>query len=274
MNGQFTNNLPFAQYRAIPALNASAIKAGRTSMLHMRHAIQSETEATSAMARGTLIHSMVLDPNFWGQIVINDENRNSSLFKAFAKTFESKTILKTEQAEELRAIESAVKANKDAVDLLTRCAYEVTAEWLRSDCGACKARFDALANDHTFFIDLKTCSDISPRAVGSQFVSLGYDIQYGWYRDGLENITGKRAKVYQVNIETSTPYDVTVDEVYPEACDNGLQQAIEIATRYRECERSGVFPGVRGYIAKMELPQWYMERLDLSGDLPMGLLDE
>jgi hypothetical protein len=211
---------------------------------------------------------------FWSNAIVTDESRNSNAFKAIAAKYDGRPILKNEQAEELRAIERSVKGNKDASDLLARCQYEVTAQWVRSDCGACKARFDALATDHAFFIDLKTCSDISPRAVGSQFVNMGYDIQYGWYRDGLENITGKRAKVYQVNIETSTPYDVTVDEVYPEACDNGLQQAIEIATRYRECERSGVFPGVRGYIAKMELPEWYKERLDLSAVIPFGELED
>jgi hypothetical protein len=99
---------------------------------------------------------------------------------------------------------------------------------------------------------------------------MGYDIQYGWYRDGNERLNGKRATVYQINIETSAPYDVTVDKVYPESCDLGLSKAVEIATKYRDCERSGEFGGVRSYIAKMQLPQYYIEQLDLSGDMEFG----
>lgn len=270
---QLTYNLPFDQYRAIPALNASAIKAGRTSMKHMRHAITCESEPSSAMAKGTLIHAMMFEPNFWQNVVVTDENRNSKAFKEFALANEYKTILKSEQVEELRAINRSILDNQDIVNLLARCKFEVAAEWTRDGIGPCKCRFDALADDHSFFMDLKTCSAIEPRSVGSQFVSLGYDIQYGWYADGLRHIANKRAKVYQINVETSAPYDVTIDEVYTEACTEGLETALDIALRYRECERQGVYPGVRSYIAKMELPTWYMERLDLSADIPFGEIE-
>ena len=91
---------------------------------------------------------------------------------------------------------------------------------------------------------------------------------------GAEVINGKRPKVYQINIETSAPYDVTVDEVYNEACAEGLRKAIEIATKYRECEQTGVFSGVRDYIARMTLPEWYKETLDMSGSIPFGELED
>jgi hypothetical protein len=268
-----THNLPFAQYRAIPALNASAIKEGRTSMKHMRKEVLKGGNDTEAKKRGTLVHSALFDPSFWNSVLINDDHRNSNKYEAFCLANPTATILKTSQREDLLESVASVLASKDAVDLLARCQYEVSAVWQRGGLGACKARFDALANDGTFFIDLKTCSSIEPRAVGAQFVSLGYDIQYGWYRFGNESINGKRAKVYQFNLEIASPYDFTIDEVYSESCDEGLSKAIDIATRYRECEKLGVYPGVRGYIAKMELPEWYKERLDLSADLPFGDLD-
>ena len=174
----------------------------------------------------------------------------------------------------VKGIQASLNDNKCALDLLAVCQYEVTATWEKGGLGLCKARFDALANDRSFFLDIKTCSDISPRSVGSQFVNMGYDIQYGWYRYGLEDITTKRAKVYQINIETSAPYDVTVDEVYSESCDEGLRKAIEIATKYRECEKVGTFNGVRDYLAKMQLPEWYKETLDMSGEIPFGNFED
>lgn len=269
-----TYNLPFDQYARLHGLSASAIKAGRTSMKHMRHAITCGSEPSGAMAKGTLIHALFFDPVFWFNVIVTDEHRSSNAFKAIASANEGKHILKSEQAEELREIEASLKSNKDAVDLLSRCKFEVTAQWERGGLGECKARFDALADDGSFFIDLKTCSDISPRAVGSQFVSMGYDIQYGWYRFGNQDITGKTARVYQINLETSAPYDCTVDEVYSESCEEGLRKAIDIATRYRECERLGVYTGVRDYIAKMTLPEWYKEQLDLSADIPFGEFED
>jgi hypothetical protein len=222
------------------------------------------------MAKGTLIHSLFLDKDFWENVCVNDENRNSKAYKDFAQLMADKTIMKSEQADELRAIESSLRSNKDACDLLNRCQFEVSAQWTRSDCGQCKCRFDALATDGSYFIDIKTCGDIDPQAVGRQFVNMGYDIQYGWYRDGNERLNGKRATVYQINIETSAPYDVTVDKVVPQSCDLGLSKAIDISTRYRDCERSGEFTGVRAHISMMQLPQNYMDKLDFSGDMEFG----
>lgn len=268
-----TYNLHFAQYASLHGLSASAIKAGRTSMKHMRQAIVGHSEPSSAMMKGTLIHSLFFDDAFWQKTMVTDENRNSKAFKEMATIFHSHTILKTEQADELRSIESSVRSNKDACDLLSRCKFEVSAQWERQDVGQCKCRFDALADDGSFFIDLKTCSDIAPQAVGRQFCNMGYDIQYGWYQNGNQAINSKVAKVYQFNLETSVPYDFTIDEVLPASCDKGFEKAIDIATRYRDCERAGLFTGVRDYIAMMQLPQNYIDQLDLSGDIPLGLLD-
>jgi hypothetical protein len=226
------------------------------------------------MAKGTLIHSMLLDSMFWSNAVITDEDRRTGKFKEIKAKYNGRPILKTEEADSLKEIKTSVMANKDAVDLLARCKYEVTATWERGGLGLCKARFDAIADDGSYFIDLKTCSDISPRSVGSQFVNMGYDIQYGWYQFGAEVINGKRPKVYQINIETSAPFDVTVDDVYNEACAEGLRKAIEIATRYRECEETGVFTGVRDYIARQTLPEWYKETLDMTGDIPFGSFED
>lgn len=265
-------DLSFSHYSALNGLSASAIKAGRTSMKHMRQAITGHREPSSAMQKGTLIHSLFFDVDFWNCVRINDDSRNSKAFKQYLESCEKFGIivLKTEQKEELKAIEASLKANKDARDLLSRCQFEVSAQWERSDVGQCKCRFDALADDGSFFIDLKTCSDIDPQAIGRQFVNMGYDIQYGWYRFGNQAINGKVAKVYQFNLETSAPYDFTIDEVYPESCDEGLATALDIAKRYRSCEHYGVFSGVRPYIARMQLPEWYMERLDLSASIPFG----
>jgi len=265
-------DLPFAQYASLHGLNASAIKAGRLSMKHMRQAIVSKSKTSDAMAKGSLVHSLFLDKDFWDKTAMNDESRNSKSFKDFASICESKglTVLKTEQADELRAIETSLRSNGQAVELLNGCQFEVSAKWEHPSIGECKCRFDALATDGSYFIDFKTCSDIDPQAVGRQFVNMGYDIQYGWYRSGNEAINGKRAVVYQFNIETSAPYDFTIDKVYPESCDLGLSKAVEIATKYRDCERSGEFKGVRSHISMMQVPEWYKEQLDLSGDIPFG----
>jgi hypothetical protein len=224
------------------------------------------------MAKGTLIHSLFLDKDFWANVIINDDNRNSKAFKECQQFADTKgiTLMKSEQAHELKCIEYSLKQNGQAVKLLNGCQFELSAQWEHPSIGQCKCRFDALATDGSYFIDLKTCSDIDPQSVGRQFVNMGYDIQYGWYRSGNEAINGKRATVYQFNIETSAPYDFTIDKVYPESCELGLSKAVEIATKYRECERLGEFNGVRSYVSKMVLPQYYIDQLDLSGDMEFG----
>jgi len=50
-------DLSFDEYRAIEAINASAIKKGQISMLHMRQEITREsTPPTPAMQWGSVIH--------------------------------------------------------------------------------------------------------------------------------------------------------------------------------------------------------------------------
>jgi len=55
--------MDFTEYRNAEGINASAIKKGRTSLLHMRAEMLRETnKPTPAMMLGTNIHSAVLEP--------------------------------------------------------------------------------------------------------------------------------------------------------------------------------------------------------------------
>jgi hypothetical protein len=226
------------------------------------------------MAKGTLIHIALLEPERLKDAVITDAKKNTKKYKQIALENKGRLIVKKSDYEKIKGIKESFYANSQAQDLMNGCQFELSAQWEHPTIGQCKARFDALATDGSYFIDLKTCSDIDPQSVGRQFVNMGYDIQYGWYRSGNEAINGKRATVYQFNIETSAPYDFTIDKVYPESCELGLSKAVEIATKYRDCERSGEFGGVRSHISMMQLPEWYKEQLDLSGDIPFGQFND
>ncbi len=260
------------EYRSINALNASAIKVGRVSMLHMRHAITHPTTATDAMKLGTLIHCAVLEPGELDSryVVWEGGRRAGKEWAAFAEDAETRGLeVVTSTALHVgMTVAASIRANKRAVALLEGAETERALFWEHPEIGPCKARLDAIAATGEL-ADIKTCRDIA--SFTRQFERHGHDLQAGWYRDGWRRTTGQRAPAFWLIVaETEAPFDVAVWRVPEVALQAGLERAEAIAKRYRECEATGEFPGIQDS-EEMPLPDWYAgpETVDLDNVMPM-----
>jgi hypothetical protein len=255
--------MTYEQYAKIPALNATSLKAGQLSMLHMRQAMMGVSKkATPAMVWGKLIHLAILEPERFKQSVVAwDGIKRGREYDKFKEEFADSEIVSPADLDDLQAIQKAVNDNKDAVELLRDCEgwFEKTVQWTDDSFGACKARLDGQSKKRGV-LELKSAARIDNQAFIKQFVNLGYDIQCGWYARG-----GEVDKVTILAVESDAPHDVAVYEVPKLAIKVGYRKACKIANEYRKCEACGVFPGVSEGVGELVLPDWYGEDEIMDG---------
>jgi hypothetical protein len=252
-----------AEYLSLPGINATAIKSGAVSMLHMRQAMTTQREPSSAMAFGTLVHAAVLQPTELLRVaaVWTGEAKRGKEWAQFKADNYGAIIVTPDELQALEHITGAVRANAKARSILDGCEYERTIQWQTERYGAAKARFDAVKPGAA--VDVKTVSNISRRAVDWQAMALGYDLQVGWYVEGAaQGGFGDIApEFWLLYIETVPPYDVWPRRVGFDVIERGQRRAVDIATRYRECERAGAWPGVATDDDVWSLPVWAQDEL-------------
>ena len=275
------------EYNDHTGISASAIKAGRASMLQMRHAMTTPRDAdspTPAMRLGSLAHAALLEPaKFAASIAVWEGGRKAGKeWAAFAELHSEREIVTPDELSKLDAMQQAARANGDARLFMSRVeAVETPMVWesRHKGVGMCKGRPDCLGG--CFIGDYKTARDIEPRRLFAQFAGLGYAHQLAWYRDGVETLTGQSVSacwcLAQQNIP---PYECGVIEIPQTVLDaalgagvseGGEDTCVAIARRYRACEACGSYPGRYQGIVQYEPPAWAVgngDETDISsGDM-------
>jgi len=256
-------NMPFADYRAKEGLNASAIKKGRTSLLHLHAEMERvDSDPTPAMVLGTNIHTRVLEPErFENEVAVwRGKARRGKEWTAFKDENEGKTIVTVSELETLDQIYESVLKHPEAIEIIQESQKEVSVFWESPIYGKGKVRMDAVKFNE-FWCDLKSTSRIHPREFQSHSWKMGYHIQAGWSAEAME-CQGFSADVpfYLLAIESSSPFDVVLYELDSELVEMGRREAKEIACQYRLAEKRGVFEGVAADgIQVLTAPEWVKE---------------
>jgi hypothetical protein len=269
------------EYNAHPGISASAIKAGRASMMQMRHAMitpRDSTPPTPAMRWGTLAHLALLQPaELAGHTMVWDrpESKATNAYKAFkAEAIAAgKIIVDADELDMLNGMQAAARANADARFFISKVeAVETPMTWTRSDIGACKGRPDCIGAG--FLGDYKTTKDIDPRALFGQFHRLGYLHQMAWYMDGFEAASGRQVHSCLILAQQSIPpYECGVIEIpikqlvatLGASGDVGNEDTcLAIARRYRACEALGSYPGRYAGVTEYVPPAWTLGGADFD----------
>jgi hypothetical protein len=265
-------DLSFAEYQARDGINASAIAHGRKSMLHMHHAMTRTTDdATAAMAFGTLAHYVVLEGG--GEMVTCDARRGTNAWKAAVEEVGDERLLcKPADFEAAMAMRDAVMRNSEAAWIIDQTKHEASGFWSGA-YGLAKMRADMLSD--VILADYKTTGDITPDRFFATAERLAYHVKMGWYAEGVEAITGKRPRVLIIVQEQREPHDCWVCEIPQSTIDQGREEAVEIARRYRTHEAVNSFPGVveAGVVVPYERPSWVLGGKDAEVNME-GMDDE
>ena len=272
------SRLPRDQYDAISAVSITRLKELRRSPQHYQWALAHPRE-TGALTLGIATHVAVLEPErFASEFAIWDKRtesgraspRNGKVWDAFQELHANRTILTAEESRLANAIAKAVRFNEVANRYLAAGDPEVSLQW-DIDGRACKGRIDWLTkiDGEAYLVGLKTTRDCRHFAFGSQAAKLDYALQWAWYMDGYERITGAIPRMIEIVVESAPPFAVATYRIENDILLQGRDNYRELLKILAECEAKDEWPGPVVGEQVLTLPSWYYPSMEDISDLEL-----
>ncbi len=270
------HSVPAAEYHADslapePSLSASIVRLLlEASPLHAWRAHPrlgncAEDRKTAESDCGTAAHAMLLEGRDIVDVIDAPDWRTKAAQEARRASREAGRVpLLTDDADSVAAMAAAAReqlADHDACDTFTAGKAEQTILWHEGETW-CRALVDWLPDQPRWPLqDYKTTGmSANPSAWERRLVS-EYDIQAAWYLRGVAAVRGVRPSGFRFVVqETAPPYLLSVLEPGPDVlalADRKIERALAI---WRECRRTGRWPGYPTRVATVTLPGWVEAR--------------
>lgn len=259
--------VPFEEYLRWDAVSQSQLKELARSPAHLRAYLTEPDEDTDALRIGRALHCAVLEPEeFTGPkrfgILPDGTDRRTKEGKAiWAKIVESgATPIKQAEHEATCAMRDALHKHT-AAGYLLRCegATELSIVWVDERTGVtCKARQDkhASAVGGGVILDVKTCTDASPREFARSIFHFGYHRQGAFYLRGAEAL-GIAVQHYAIlAVEKSRPHACAVYRLTEGALDAGDAEVDALLALFNRCQQSDEWPGYTEAVQDIAIPDW------------------
>lgn len=232
------------------------------------------------MTLGRAAHTATLEPHrFEHEYVLWDERteggnvrpRRGKDFEAFEAGHPGKTVLLADEWNGALAIGRAFRGDARAMRYLASGRPEVSMVWEDPDANRiCKGRADWITtiDSEPCLVGLKTTRDIRMRPFGKACGAFGYHLQWAFYSDGFERLTGTVPKVVELVVESQAPHDIAAYRIPPEVLELGRETYKELLELVGQCEASGNWPGAMPGEQVLQLPMYMFE-----GEDDLGALD-
>lgn len=214
---------------------------------------------------GTLAHALTFGQPTEDVEVLDFEAWNAAGCKA-AKAEAigaGRTPVLRKEWDEAAAIAAAVWGNKTAAGLLDGADYEVSGFWADTEFGIWQRfRMDAYqagAFGYPLIGDLKSTADASPEKFAKSMADFGYVRQHVHYRQGLSALLGcdeDDVDFVIIAVESDEPYLTATYRPDEEDIDRARHQLRAARERFRDCSKSGIWPGYSEEIETLELPRY------------------
>lgn len=257
--------MPWPEYKAFPALNASVLVHGRKSLKHLKHAWDQGFPDTDAMAWGRMVHCLLFEPSefesrYWPW---HDRRAGKAYWEycAQAEAAEAEVVRGHGQYSLASAIEAAQSFLQDdrAQALISAGAAEQTVLTVEGGL-QCKGRLDWVSTSEHVLVDLKTPAQIEPELFGKTFFNFDYDIKLGVYRRWLNRLTNDHWPVEVIVLESKPPYDIGVIPIPDAVLDAGIDDALALIRQVAEAIETDQWPGIAGgKPLSLVVPYWAME---------------
>jgi len=149
----------------------------------------------------------------------------------------------------------ALKNSELAIDIKDGDS-EVTYIWKDGET-FCRIRPDWISKDRIVILDYKTSSQSAePEQFSKTVVNYGYDIQDAFYKRGVRNIEGTEPSFIFMAQEVEPPHLCSFIELDMQFQDMGEQKVKRGLHLWRECMKSGKWPGYSEGIYTIEPPAY------------------
>jgi hypothetical protein len=270
-------DVPSDVYFSWRAASASLLKVIATgTMAHVREWMQApEPEQTDAMAFGSALHAFILEPErFTERYFVSPKVRRAGKeWEALLAASCGKRILWTDDLARMRLMLAALREQTRTRKLIRVAgAFECCVVWDDEATGLrCKARLDKLLpKGHDIILDYKSAESAEPMAFAKSAANYGYDIQAGFYTDGVKAATGRDCRFLFLAQEKEAPYlsalfDATDDRCEPMAAECGRVKYREGMARLAQALATGVWEGFGDDVFPLQLPAWAVPQSLMQG---------
>jgi len=261
--------MPEAEYhrRTLGEVSSSALRELAKSPAHYRAWLDRPERAPSAaMALGSMVHQLVLEPQRASFVVEPDfgdcrKKENKAARDAWRADHEGATLVGADDAAAASGMASAVRAHPLAGPLVVgEGQSELSLFWRDGASGLeCKARLDRLVGGRYVVVDLKTTGDARPRAFQKSIADFRYHVQAAHYLDGCRACGLGDLLWLFVVVEREPPHAVAVYSLDGDAVARGEDSRRRSMTTLAECLRSDSWPAYPASIEPIGLPAWAQE---------------
>lgn len=255
-------DVPFEDYIACEAINASALKEFRKSPLHFQLARNFQRKPTEALQFGRVVHTLVLEPEkFWLEYACLADDvdlrttQGKNMRKDAMERHPGKTIIRNAEFKAAEKIAENIKKHSKISPFLSKAKREISIKW-DIDGIACKGRIDAYVESRGIILDLKTTQNVTTKVFSKSIWQYGYHYQAAWYQRGLHALGYPADKFVFIAVESSSPYGVKVYELDDDVLRTAQQKIDEWLIIYQMCESTKSWPGYSDDIEIISLPSW------------------
>lgn len=264
---------------------------------HMSYDAAHPSESSEAMAMGTLVHTLVLEPEkFEQQYCVAPEDlkkptatqlnakkpsaktlKNIALYEAWQKKAEGKTMISQKQFDQASQMAGNVLTHPTASLLLQNKIVESSVYWWYRAMEEgddtkykemCKVRPDAIDIAHGVLVDLKTTTDASYTGFMRSVNKFYYHMSAAMYLDGVnqchELLDATKHLAYTkfifICVESVPPYLCAVYELHKDYIDIGKMLYRRSLKKLSEARQEEEMPGFPEEVRVLEPPTW-AERL-------------
>lgn len=209
--------------------------------------MEQEEDPSAAMEKGTTTHAMVF--NTQTVVVYPGAVRRGKEWDKFEAEHDGCRIVLQGEYEVSARMCDAVRKHPIARELIDGAELEKT-RLFKIDGRLCRATPD-IVRPGSYIADLKTGRSANPRKFRYNARDYYYDASMAWYRRaaGVQD-------VYIICVEKSSPrYPVTVFKMNARSLAQGDAFNAEAFAKFRECERSGRWPGYAEGIVELDIPE-------------------
>ena len=209
-----------------------------------------EFKASSAMALGSLVHNILLEPALFDEefALVPEINKRTKLgrqqFEAFKMEHAGKDLVTEEQLEIANSMVRSILQNKDAKALLGHDALvENSIFWTDQESQLqLKSRPDLWVRDRGLIIDLKTTADASTWSFSNSAWKYGYFAQAAFASEALKSLGEKMTRFVIIAIENTEPYVPAVYVMDEAAINKAVDKLKFMLMQLKECIDTGYYP--------------------------------
>jgi exodeoxyribonuclease VIII len=253
MTTEIIRNLPMREYLQLRGTSASGIKQFLRSPAHYKYWQTAPSEPTPAQRLGTLVHTMVLEPDSFldrytiAPVVDRRTKAGKEQYDEWVATLNGREPVTLDQYDTAQHVARSVRSQPMWASLLIVAEdVEVTAVG-DIDGHRCKGRADIVAG--RTLVDLKTAANASPQAFARSMATYGYHIQAALYCDlfGAD-------RFILVAVETAAPYACGIYTVDDASLEQGRIEYQRALAGIRECRATDNWPSYGAQ--EIALPGW------------------